>query len=139
MSTLAGGKDAEGQTTSTVHVHPNGRFVYVGNRGTPTTPGRRNDIAVFRINEATGEPTLIQNADTHGFTPRTFSLDPSGRVLVVGNQNSVSVTDGGATTLVPASLAVFRIGNDGTLTFVQRYDVAVGRKPLWWMGIVGVP
>jgi 6-phosphogluconolactonase (cycloisomerase 2 family) len=139
VSTLAdGGENTQGQTTSTVHVHPNGRFVYVGNRGTPTI-GRRNEIAVFRINAATGEPSLIQNADTHGFTPRTFSLDPSGRLLVVGNQNSVSVSDRGSTTVVPANLAVFRVGNDGTLTFVQRYDVAVGRKPLWWMGIVAVP
>jgi 6-phosphogluconolactonase len=100
---------------------------------------RRNEIAVFRINEATGEPTLIQNADTRGFTPRTLSLDPSGRVLVVGNQSSVSVRDGDSTTEVPANLAVFRIGADGALTFVQRHDVAVGRKPLWWMGIVALP
>ena len=128
VSTLAdGGKNIQGQTTSTVHVHPNGRFVYVGNRGTPAA-GRRNEIAVFRINEATGEPTLIQNADTHGFTPRTFSLDPSGRLLVVGNQTT--------TTEVPANLAVLRVGSDGTLTFVERHDVAAGRKPLWWMGIV---
>ena len=139
VSTLAdSGKNPRGQTTSTVHVHPNGRFVYVGNRGTPST-GQRNEIAVFRINEATGEPSLIENADTHGFTPRTFSLDPSGRLLVVGNQNSVSVNTGGSTTVVPANLAVFRVGTDGTLSFVQRYDVAVGRKPLWWMGIVAVP
>ncbi len=136
VSTLAdGGKNTQGQTTSTVHVHPSGRYVYVGNRGTPTA-GRRNEIAVFRINEATGEPTLVQNADTHGFTPRTFSLDPSGRLLVVGNQSSVSLRDDNSTTEVPANLAVFRIGSDGTLTFVQRHDVAVGRKPLWWMGIV---
>ena len=136
VSTLSdGGKNTQGQTTSTVHVHPSGRFVYVGNRGTPAT-GRRNEIAVFRINEATGEPTLVQNADTRGFTPRTFSLDPSGRLLVVGNQSSVSVRDGTSTTEVPANLAVFRIGSDGTLTFVERHDVAVGRKPLWWMGIV---
>jgi len=140
VSTLAdGGKNnAQGQTASTVHVHPNGRFVYVGNRGTSTV-GRRNEIAVFRINEATGEPTLIQNADTRGFTPRTFALDPSGRLLVVGNQTSVSMRDGGSTTEVPANLAVFRVGSDGMLTFVQRYDVAVGRKPLWWMGIVAHP
>jgi 6-phosphogluconolactonase (cycloisomerase 2 family) len=140
VSTLAdGGKNnTQGQTASTVHVHPSGRFVYVGNRGTPTI-GRRNEIAVFRINEATGEPTLIQNADTRGFTPRTFSLDASGRVLVVGNQSSVSVRDGNSTTDVPANLAVFRIGSDGMLTFVQRHDVAVGRKPLWWMGIVAHP
>jgi 6-phosphogluconolactonase (cycloisomerase 2 family) len=136
VSTLSdGGANAQGQTTSTVHVHPNGRFVYVGNRGTPAA-GRRNEIAVFRINEATGEPSLIQNVDTHGFTPRTFALDPSGRMLVVGNQSSASVRDGDSTTVVPANLAVFRVGGDGTLDFVQRHDVAVGRKPLWWMGIV---
>ena len=128
VSTLSdGGKSPQGQTTSTVHVHPSGQFVYVGNRGTPAT-GRRNEIAVFRINQATGEPTLVQNADTHGSTPRTFSLDPTGRLLVVGNQST--------TTEVPANLALFRVGADGTLTFVERHEVAVGRKPLWWMGIV---
>jgi 6-phosphogluconolactonase (cycloisomerase 2 family) len=135
VSTLSdGGGVKPGQTTSTVHVHPSGQFVYVGNRGAPT--GGRNEIAVFRINEATGEPSLIQNVDTQGFTPRTFALDPSGRLLVVGNQNSVSVGEGGSTKLVPANLAVFRVAGNGTLTFVQRYDVAVARKPLWWMGIV---
>ena len=135
VSTLSdGGGVRPGQTTSTIHVHPSGQFVYVGNRGAPT--GGRNEIAVFRINEATGEPSLIQNVDTHGFTPRTFSLDPSGRLLVVGNQNSVSVSEGGSTKEVPANLAVFRVGSNGTLTFAQRYDVAVARKPLWWMGIV---
>jgi DNA-binding beta-propeller fold protein YncE len=135
VSTLSdGGGVRPGQTTSTVHVHPSGQFVYVGNRGAPT--GGRNEIAVFRINEATGEPSLIQNVDTRGFTPRTFALDPSGRLLVVGNQNSVSVSEGGSTKLVPANLALFRVGSNGTLTFVQRYDIAVARKPLWWMGIV---
>jgi 6-phosphogluconolactonase len=138
VSTLAdGGKNTQGQTTSTVHVHPNGQFVYVGNRGTPSI-GPRNEIAVFRINEATGEPTLIQNADTRGFTPRTFSLDASGRLLVVGNQSTVTVREGNTTTEVAANLAVFRIASDGTLTFVQRHDIAVGRKPLWWMGIVAI-
>jgi DNA-binding beta-propeller fold protein YncE len=115
-------------------VHPSGQFVYVGNRGAPT--GGRNEIAAFRINEATGEPSLIQNVDTRGFTPRTFSLDPSGRLLVVGNQNSVSIGEAASTKLVPANLAVFRVASDGMLTFVQRYDIAVARKPLWWMGII---
>jgi 6-phosphogluconolactonase (cycloisomerase 2 family) len=123
-STLAnGGGLTPGQTTSTVHVHPNGQFVYVANRG--ATPANSNEIAVFRINQQTGEPSLIQNIDTHGFTPRTFSLDPSGRILVVGNQTS-------------ASLSVFRIRTDGMLDYVNRYDVAVGRKPLWWTGLVAL-
>jgi 6-phosphogluconolactonase (cycloisomerase 2 family) len=136
-STLSGGGGVmQGQTASTVHVHPSGRFAYVGNRGAPT--GGLNDIAVFQIDQSTGEPALIQNVDTHGFTPRTFALDPSGRVLVVGNQNSVSIREGDSTRTVPANLAVFRVADDGRLAFVQRYDVAVGRKPLWWMGIVAV-
>jgi hypothetical protein len=136
VSTLRdGGANAQGQTTSTVHVHPNGRFVYVGNRGSPAA-NRRNEIAVFGINEATGEPSLIQNAATRGFTPRTFAIDPSGRLLVVGDQSSVPVRDGDSTTMVPANLAVFRVATDGTLDFVQHHDVAVGRKPLWWTGIV---
>ena len=136
VSTLSGGGGVRpGQTTSTVHVHPSGRSVYVGNRGTPAT-GARNEIAVFSVNEATGEPSLVQNVDTRGFTPRTFALDTSGRLLVVGNQNSVTVPEGGSPKLVPANLAVFRVGSDGRLVFVQRYDIAVDRKPLWWMGIV---
>jgi 6-phosphogluconolactonase len=58
-STLPGaGGVIAGQTASTVHVHPNGRFVYVGNRaggttdfnGTPVFAGGTNNIAVFRIN-----------------------------------------------------------------------------------------
>jgi 6-phosphogluconolactonase (cycloisomerase 2 family) len=133
-STLPGEGVQRGQTTSTVHVHPNGQFVYVGNRGAQA--GGRNEIAVFRIDQETGEPSLIQNADTHGFTPRTFALDPSARLLVVGNQNTGTTGQGASAVAVPANLAVFRVAADGKLTFVQRYDVAIGRKPLWWMGVV---
>jgi 6-phosphogluconolactonase (cycloisomerase 2 family) len=124
-STLADGTGVNpGQTASTVHVHPNARFVYVGNRGGAV--GGTNNIAVFRINQQTGEPTLVQNADTRGSTPRTFSLDPSGRILVVGNQAP------------PSSLTVFKVGADGKLEFANRYDVTVGRRPLWWTSLVAL-
>jgi len=130
-ATLADGTGVKGgQTTSTLHVHPNGQFVYVANRG--AAEGGTNNIAVFRVNQETGEPSLIQNIDTHGLTPRTFSVDPSGRMLVVGNQTTQSV----AGHTVPANLAVFRIRPDGMLDFAQRYDLAVGRKPVWWTGFV---
>jgi 6-phosphogluconolactonase len=129
--TLADGTGVKaGQTASTIHVHPDGQFVYVANRG--SAAGGTNNIAVFRINQQTGEPTLIQNIDTHGFTPRTFSVDPGGRMLVVGNQTTTVV----AGNTVPANLAVFRIRADGMLEFAQRYDLAVGQKPLWWTGLV---
>jgi 6-phosphogluconolactonase len=130
-ATLADGTGVKaGQTASTVHMHPNGQFVYVANRGAADVG--TNNIAVFRVNQQTGEPSLIQNVDTHGFTPRTFTVDPTGRMLVVGNQTTTSV--GGK--VVPANLAVFRIRMDGMLDFAQRYDLAVGQKPLWWTGMV---
>jgi 6-phosphogluconolactonase len=146
-STLAGAGDvARSQTASTVHVHPDGRFVYVANRASGTTnfngtavfAGGANDIAVFRINQETGEPSLIQNIDTRGITPRTFAIDPSGQLLVVGNQATLQVRDGSNVKTVPPNLTVFRIQTDGKLGFVQRYDMASGRKPLWWTGLVAL-
>ena len=135
-STLAsGGGVSPGQSTSTVHVHPDGRSVYVANRNSALEPGGVNDIAVFRIDQETGEPSLIQNIDTRGITPRTFSIDPTGRLLVVGNQTTREVREGDRASAIPANLAVFRIQRDGRLEFVRRYDVGVGRRPLWWMGI----
>jgi len=92
---------------------------------------------VFQINQQTGEPSLIQNIDTHGSTPRTFSIDPSGRMLVVGNQTTTAV----AGKTVSANLSVFRMrtnGMPGMLEFVRTYDLAVGRKPLWWTGLVSL-
>ena len=33
-------------------------------------------------------------------------------------------------------LSVFRIGNDGTLTFVRKDDIDAGGKTRFWMGMV---
>jgi 6-phosphogluconolactonase len=137
-----------GQTTSSIHVHPNGRFVYLGNRSAGTTQdggqtvfaGGENSIAVFQIDQTTGEPTLIQNADTRGFTPRTFAIDPSGRMLVVANQVSLQVREGKSVKTVPGGLTVFKIQSDGKLDFVNKYDLDVtADKALFWMGMVSVP
>jgi 6-phosphogluconolactonase (cycloisomerase 2 family) len=140
-----------GQTASSIHVHPNGRFVYVGNRASATVDfnglriaaGGENTIAVYAIDQNSGEPTLIQTIDTHGYHPRTFALDEAGRILVVGNQSPLVVRDGGGTTrLVAASLAVFRIGADGKLTFARKYDVDTdpdAGRLLFWTGMISAP
>jgi 6-phosphogluconolactonase len=141
------GAGRPGQAAGTVHVHPNGRFVYQANRAGGTTEyegkrvfaGGQNAIAVYSINRKTGEPSLIQNADTHGMEPRTFSLDPSGRILVAANQNAALVRDGQRLSTVPASLAVFRVRADGKLDFVRKYDVETDRgRNLFWMGLVSL-
>ena len=141
------------QHAGTVHVHPSGRVVYVANRATDTTSvdgravfaGGENTIAVFAIKQGTGEPTLIQNVDTRGIQPRTFALDPTGRILVAANQRPILVREGSGIRTVPASLAVFRVHDDGTLEFVRTYDVAAGddslqdARSLLWTGIVALP
>lgn len=131
------------QLVGTVHVHPNGRFVYVANRASDTVvangrkvfAGGENSIAAYSIDAATGEPTLIQHADSHGIHPRTFHIDPSGRLMVVAHIMGLTLGDG---TEVPARLSLFRIGDDGQLTFARAYDIDVGNRTLWWMGMVEV-
>jgi 6-phosphogluconolactonase (cycloisomerase 2 family) len=134
------------QVAGTVHVHPNGRTVYVANRASTTTEvagqrvfaGGENSLAVFAIDPATGEPNPIQHVDTRGIHCRTFHIDPSGGLLVAAHIMGLPVRDGAAIRTVPACLSLFRIADDGTLDFVRKYDVDVGDKTMWWMGMVGL-
>ena len=131
------------QMTGAIHMHPNGRFVYISNRasgttivgGKPVWEGGENTIGVYAIDQKTGEPVRIQNADSRGMHARTFTLDAASALLVAANQNAVSKADG---TRVPASLAVFRIAEDGKLSFLRKYDVETGQGSLMWAGFVRV-
>src|SRR4051812_1036040 len=135
------------QAASTVHVHPNGRFVYGANRSEQTEEyqgqkvfkGGENGIVVFAIDPATGEPKPIQHIETRGIHPRTFHIDPSGRMLVAEHNLPVKVRDGDQIKTVMAGLSVLRIGDDGKLEFVRKYDIDVGDKTMWWMGMVPLP
>jgi len=132
------------QAAGTVHVHPNGRFLYGANRAEATTEfqgkqvfkGGENSIVVYAIDQSTGEPKPIQHADTEKVHPRTFHIDPSGKLLVAEHNLPVNVRDGDAVKTVPAGLSVFRVGDDGKLTLVRKYDVDVGDKSMFWMGMV---
>ncbi len=64
-----------------VHVHPSGRFLYGSNRG-------HDSIAVYAIDQATGELTSLGQTLTGGRTPRNFAVDPSGRWLLAANQDT---------------------------------------------------
>lgn len=132
------------QAAGTVHVHPNGRFLYGANRAQQTIDidgkkvfkGGENSIVVYSIDQSTGEPTPIQHVETRKIHPRTFHIDPSGRLMVVQHNLPVNVRDGSAIRTVPAGLSVFRIGDDGKLTFACAYDVDVGDSLMFWMGMV---
>ena len=98
------------QAAGTVHVHPNGRFVYAANRASSTVQvdgnqmfaGGENTFAVYEIDATTGEPVPIQHVDTCGIHCRTFHIDPSGRMLVAAHIMALRVREGTAIRIVPA-------------------------------------
>lgn len=71
-------------TAAEIGLHPNGKFLYASNRG-------HDSMAVFAVNQASGELSLVEHQPTRGRTPRFFSLDPTGRWLLAENQASDSV------------------------------------------------
>jgi len=97
--------------------------------GKKVSAGGQNSIAVWTIDQTTGEPTLIQNADGLAIEMRTFAIDPSGRMLVAASVQSLLVRDGADLKMPPAGLSVFRIGGDGKLAFAREYDVDVAIGP----------
>jgi len=142
--TLSNPKSPFRQGAGTVHVHPNGRFVYQANRASATVDfqgkkvfaGGENSIAVFSINQSTGEPTLIQNIEGHGIQLRTFAIDPGARMMVAASIQPLLVREGTTIKMLSAGLTVFRMGGDGKLTFGRKYDVDVGSKTQFWSGMV---
>jgi 6-phosphogluconolactonase len=60
-------------------LHPNGKFLYAGNRGSDT-------ISVFSVDATTGTLTRIQQEPTRGIMPRGFGIDPTGSYLLAANE-----------------------------------------------------
>lgn len=67
-----------------IHIHPNGKFLYASNRG-PI-----NSVSLFEIKE---DGTLRKDSEksTMGEVPRSFVIDPTGKYLLVANQNSDNI------------------------------------------------
>jgi 6-phosphogluconolactonase (cycloisomerase 2 family) len=134
-----------GQTAGPIHVHPGGHFVYQTNRGSGTTSdaqgrkvwnGGENSIAVWKIDPRTGEPTRIQNAPAHGFELRTFTIDPSGTLLIAAAMTPLMLPDG---TMVSAGYSLYRIGADGKLAFVRKIDADTTAGAAFWCGLLNMP
>lgn len=87
ISTLA--EDSEGVSyPAAIKVHPNGKFLYASNRGSTE---EENSIAIFEINEQTGELSFKKVVHTGGNFPRDFEISPSGKYLLAANQNSGNI------------------------------------------------
>ena len=133
-----------GQGVGPIHVHPNGRFVYQTNRGSGTVEvgghkvsnGGENDVAVWAVNPATGEPTLIQRGWTDDYELRTFAMDPAGQILIAASTTPMQVQEQGVLSLVSAGLTVYRVGADGKLTSVHKYEVDTSAGTQFWSGML---
>jgi len=68
-----------------IHVSADGKFLYASNRG------ESNTIAIFSINQQSGELSPAGHQSTLGKTPRNFNFDPSGNFLLVANQDSDNI------------------------------------------------
>jgi len=82
-------------TIAEMRLHPNGQFLYVGNRG-------HNSIAIFQVNNDDGTLTRIGIQDSCGAFPRHFNFDNTAGFLLVGNHASDNIV-------------VFKIRQDGLL------------------------
>ncbi len=74
-----------GKSIADVHISPDGKFVYVSNRG-------HNSIAVFRTDPEDGSLTLTGHQSTFGDWPRSFSPSPDANFLLVANMRSDNIT-----------------------------------------------
>jgi len=80
ISTLPEGPTTASNSCSEIAFAPDGRHLYVGNRG-------HDSLACFEIDEADGRARLLSTTPSGGRTPRHFAFDPTGAFLVVGNQD----------------------------------------------------
>ena len=84
-------------------VHPNGKFLYVSNRG-------NDSIAILSIDQGNRTLASAGGIPTGGKEPRHFAIDPSGKFLLAENQFSNNIVvfkiDGATGGLTPTGQVV---------------------------------
>lgn len=83
LSTLPEGFEGA-NSCADIHVSKDGRFVYGSNRG-------HDSIVILETNQDSGKLTLRGHHSVKGKTPRNFMIDPTGKYLLVANQNSNNI------------------------------------------------
>jgi 6-phosphogluconolactonase len=93
----------KGQTAgAAIKISPDGRFLYASNRL------ETNEISVFAIDPDNGKLIFTQRVTTDGKNPRDFAIDPTGKFLLVANQDSDIIF---TYRIDPASGRLFRISS----------------------------
>lgn len=98
ISTLPDGTSGANNTCAEITFGKSGKHLYGSNRG-------HDSIVIFAVDAAAGTLTLTGHQPSGGSTPRHFSIEASGEILLVGNQKSSNVatfrTDPQTGTLTP--------------------------------------
>lgn len=111
LSTLPEEGYDEKNTCAQIHMTPDGRMLFVSNRG-------HDSIACYSVDSGNGLMTPLGRQKTEP-VPRVFGVDPTGNFLFAAGQGS-------------GKMEAFRIGaKSPALTPLAVYDV--GRKPMWVM------
>ena len=84
ISTLDPGMKTDASCAD-IHLTPSGKFLYASNRG------KINNLAIYQVDQQTGKLTLIGHQPVKGKTPRNFIIDPTGKFLLVANQDTGNV------------------------------------------------
>ncbi len=67
-----------------IHITRDGRFLYLSNRGL-------NTIAIFSVDQKSGQLALMAQESVKGENPRNFTLSPDEKYLLVANQNTQNI------------------------------------------------
>ena len=68
-----------------LHFSPNGKFLYASNRA------NANELAIYSVDSLAGTLTPVGHQASLGKKPRDFCIDPTGRFVLVANQDSDNV------------------------------------------------
>ena len=84
VKTIADDFPVAKNTAAEIAISPNGFYLYASNRG-------EDSLVVLAIDQSSGSLKLIQRISCGGKSPRQFTLDPTGKWLLCGNQDSGTV------------------------------------------------
>jgi 6-phosphogluconolactonase len=82
VETIVSGDPAGPREIQASHPEVNKGYLYVGNRST-------RSIGVFKIDAATGRLTRVEHFTMGVSFPRDFTVDPTGKFLIVANERNV--------------------------------------------------
>ena len=75
---------AEAVNPAHLWASPNGKYLYISNRG-------HDSLALYSVDPGKGTLTLVEHIPSLGRTPRNITIDPSNEYLFCANQNGENV------------------------------------------------